>query len=150
MIYFVQPVSGGPVKIGTTINLESRLKQLESHYGQPLAVLATQEGGRTEEAEIHARFSHLRFGHTEQFKPAPELMDFIGRPLLVNPDPSAVESLSPADPSKRTISMRVSGEYALWVDELAAKSRNSTAGLLDQAMVAFAKEIGFEEEPPIR
>lgn len=80
MIYFVQPVDGGPVKIGTTENLDARLKKLEASYGCRLVVLSTTAGGRREEAEIHARFSHLRFGRTEQFKPESDLMEFIGLP----------------------------------------------------------------------
>jgi len=46
--------------------------------------------------------------------------------------------------------MRTSGEYAAWVDRLAEKNRTTVAGLLDQALAAFAKQIGFDEEPPRR
>jgi hypothetical protein len=102
LIYFLQAVTGGPVKIGTAVNVDRRLAQLESHYGQPLAVLATMEGGPDEEREIHARFAHLRFERQgrrgrrpEQFRPAAELMEFIGRPLLVGPNPDAVEAIEP-------------------------------------------------------
>lgn len=95
MIYFVQPLDGGPVKIGFTDNLPARLKQLEHHYQTPLAVLATMDGDRARETEIHDQFSHLRFGDSEQFRPAPELMEFIGRPLLVGPNPDAVEAMEP-------------------------------------------------------
>jgi hypothetical protein len=49
------------------------------------------EGDREREADIHGRFAHLRLGRTEQFRPGADLMAFIGRPLLVNPDPDAVE-----------------------------------------------------------
>jgi hypothetical protein len=45
VIYFAQPVDGGPVKIGTTGDLDSRLRTLESHYRRRFAVLATMEGG---------------------------------------------------------------------------------------------------------
>lgn len=95
MIYFAQSTSGGSVKIGTTENLKARLYNLESHYGQHMAILATMPGGRKEEQEIHARFAHLRFGITEQFQPAADLMQFIGRPLLVNPNPETVEMMPP-------------------------------------------------------
>jgi hypothetical protein len=44
MIYFVQPIDGGPVKIGFTDNLSARLIQLEQHYRVSLAVLATLPG----------------------------------------------------------------------------------------------------------
>lgn len=99
MIYFVQSVDGGPVKIGHTDNLEQRLVQLESHYGTPLAVLATMDGDRSVEAGLHERFAHLRFGRTEQFRPAVEIFAFIGKPLLVSANPDAVEAMKPATAS---------------------------------------------------
>jgi hypothetical protein len=58
-----------------------------------LAVLATMPGNLDDEREIHARFDQLRFGRTEQFRPAPDLMAFVGRPLLVDANPDAVEAM---------------------------------------------------------
>jgi hypothetical protein len=72
----------------------------KSGYGAELALLARMEGDRTTEAEIHGRFSHLRLGRTEQFRPGADLMAFIGRPPLVNPDPDAVEAAGPAREDK--------------------------------------------------
>jgi hypothetical protein len=43
-------------------------------------------GGRAIEAEIHGRFAHLRLGKTEQFRPGPDLMAFIGREASIDPD----------------------------------------------------------------
>jgi len=82
LIYFMQPVNGGAVKIGYTDNLPQRQKALEAYYQQELSVLATMDGGIEEEHEIHRRFAKLRFGRTEQFRPAPELMEFIQRPIF--------------------------------------------------------------------
>lgn len=93
MIYFAQAVSGGSVKIGHSADVPFRLKQLEAHYGQPLALLATLPGGRKEEREIHERFASARLGRSEQFQPIAEIMAFIGRPLLVGPNPDAVEGM---------------------------------------------------------
>jgi len=59
--------------------------------------------------------------------------------------PTKPESLDP-----RTIAFRTSGEYAAWVDRLASHNRSTVAGLLDQALVKFAREIGFEERAPER
>ena len=69
-----------------------RLSDLADHYGEKLALLATMPGDRSVEAEIHERFSHLRLGKTEQFQPAADLMAFIGKPLLVDISPDAVEA----------------------------------------------------------
>lgn len=65
----------------------------------------------------------------------------VGRPKKIKRD----DALDP-----RTVAMRTSGEYAAWVDRLAEKNRTTVAGLLDQALAAFAKQIGFDEEPPRR
>jgi hypothetical protein len=93
VIYFCQDVDGGSIKIGCSNDVPARVRQLESHYRRPLALLATIEGSRATEAEVHARFGHLRVGRTEQFKPAAELLEFIGRPLLVGANPDAVEAM---------------------------------------------------------
>jgi hypothetical protein len=42
VIYFVQPIDGGPVKFGTSGNVGARVGHLESHYRKPLALLATR------------------------------------------------------------------------------------------------------------
>lgn len=89
MIYFAQTESGS-IKIGTTTDLPGRLAGLESDYKGRLCLLATMPGGRAEERAIHARFAHLRLGRTEQFRPGPDLMAFIGKPLLASPDPDLI------------------------------------------------------------
>lgn len=91
MIYFAQTATGS-IKIGTTEDLPSRLERLKDHYGAELALLATMPGDRDREAEIHDQFAHLRFGRTEQFRPGPDLMEFIGKPLLVGINPDMVEA----------------------------------------------------------
>lgn len=94
MIYFFQSVDGGTVKIGTTENLQVRWKQLEAHYGCPLALLATMPGGKPEEADVHAKFARIRFGRSEQFQPTAELMTFIGRPLLASEHPECANTMA--------------------------------------------------------
>jgi hypothetical protein len=91
MIYFAQ-LETGAIKIGTTGDMESRLQNLERHYG-PMSILKTIPGGPDEETAIHERFAHLRLSKAEQFRPAPELMEFIGMPLLVGANPDAVEAI---------------------------------------------------------
>lgn len=93
-VYFIQAVDGGPIKIGFTANIGVRLKQLESTYERPLALLRSIPGGRIEEHDIHSRFAHLRLSRTEQFRPDPELLNFIGRPLFVSVEP-VVEAMEP-------------------------------------------------------
>jgi hypothetical protein len=94
VIYFIQPTGGGPIKIGTTENLEQRLKGLDAAFGTEWALLATMPGSYEEERALHQRFRHLALGR-ELFRPARELLEFIGKPLLASPDPEAVEGVRP-------------------------------------------------------
>lgn len=57
---------------------------------------------------------------------------------------------APADTGAKTIAFRCSGPYAAWVDRLAEHNRTTVAGTLDQALARFAREIGFNEPPPVR
>lgn len=132
MIYFMQSPEGGPVKIGYSANVDARLRQLEAHYGQPLALLATMRGGPDEEAAIHERFSHLRLKgksnlgrRIEQFRPAADLMTFIGRPLLVGVNPDTVEVLK-----KRTTLVRMADELVEKARYVAAQQGVSVTELL--------------------
>lgn len=149
MIYFVQSLEGGPVKIGFTDNLEQRLAGLEAKYQQPLAVLATMDGGRREESELHDRFAHLRLGRTEQFRPTADLMAFIGRPLLVAADPSVVEAM-PCHLKPLVVQLRGSSEFKAWVESGADFDRSTVAVLVEKALVSYLKGTGFAPKPPRR
>ena len=88
-IYFAQSLYGGPVKIGTTHNLGSRLKSLNVASPQPLCYLATMPGWRKEEAALHARFAHAHV-HSEWYRPLPDLMQLVwaqddARPQVITP-----------------------------------------------------------------
>jgi hypothetical protein len=56
-----------------------------------LALLYTMDGDFETEREIHERFAHLRFERKEQFMPGPDLMEFIGLPVLITDKAKAVE-----------------------------------------------------------
>jgi hypothetical protein len=40
MVYFIQGITGGLIKIGTTVRLTERLRTLCKEYGEELRVLA--------------------------------------------------------------------------------------------------------------
>jgi len=80
VIYFAQ-LPTGVIKIGYTDDLNSRMAQLQDHYGCGLDVLHVLPGDRLAEADMHRKFAHLRFGRSEQFRPAADLMEFIGLPF---------------------------------------------------------------------
>lgn len=61
MIYFIEAVGAGLVKIGfTERDVEQRLKELQTGCPHKLRTLATMEGNATEEAELHLVLAHLR------------------------------------------------------------------------------------------
>lgn len=145
-VYFAQPVGGGPIKIGHASVVHARIAQLEEHYCQPLALLATMPGGRAEEKEIHQRFHHLRFGQTEQFRPDTDLIAFIRRPLFANG--ALVTEAIPA--GFRTVGIRASAEWADWLERLAKHMRTDIAKLMDACAAEYARNHGFDEPPPER
>lgn len=83
MIYFILALDGSNhVKIGTTVRLTERLKQLTAEQGAELRVLGIMDGGYAEERAIHDKFE-AHWLHGEWFVSNPELTDFIameGRP----------------------------------------------------------------------
>lgn len=76
VVYFIQGEPGSPIKIGTTRDAVRRVRALQRCNGSVLRVLATIPGDATHEAEMHARFAHLRL-HGEWFTAAPDLLAFI-------------------------------------------------------------------------
>lgn len=85
--YFVQPVGGGPIKIGSSVCPESRLDGMRGNSPVELAIIGVCEGGEKLERELHRRFAHLRL-HCEWFAPGPDLVRFIrdhARPLIERP-----------------------------------------------------------------
>jgi len=49
-----------------------------------------------------------------------------------------------------TRAMRMSKQYADWLESLAAHDRSTIAALFDRALTHYAKHIGFTEAPPER
>jgi hypothetical protein len=75
VIYFVRRTdSVEGIKIGTTIRLSQRIKQLEKKEGVSLKVLGIMDGSYADEAALHRRFIRI---DGEWFHPTPELLDFI-------------------------------------------------------------------------
>ncbi len=151
MIYFLQATEGGPVKIGHTNNVKRRLEHLEFHYGRSLTLLGTREGGLRREREIQARFSHLRLGITEQFRPASDLMQFIGAPSTVDVNPMTVVVMEPA-PEIRPPSFQVRGSlgFRRAIEEFAEFDGKSVPALFDHAIRLYARQSGFMKRIPKR
>jgi hypothetical protein len=76
-VYFIQAPINGFIKIGWTAEHPTvRLRYLRHGSPVPLEPVAMRRGTRKLEAELHARFAHLR-AHGEWFRPGEDLLDFI-------------------------------------------------------------------------
>jgi hypothetical protein len=92
VIYFIQDTAGN-IKIGHANNVQGRFRSLQTAHAHKLRLLATIPGSQFDERRLHKRFAAHRLGG-EWFRPAPELLAFIGAPEQVAPAP-------PAPPRKR-------------------------------------------------
>lgn len=75
-VYFIAAPSARLIKIGVTINLASREKELRAMSPIPLVRLGHMAGDFVDEQALHFRFQHLR-DHGEWFSDAPEIRAFI-------------------------------------------------------------------------
>ena len=82
MLYAMQPVGGGPIKLGCTKDVMRRKREHEQAYEKKKDQLWTGPGEIDEERELKRRFRSLRL-HGEQFLAAPELIEFLGSDLAV-------------------------------------------------------------------
>lgn len=78
MIYFVEAVGVGNIKIGFTgaDDVQFRIDQLQTGCPVPLRLLNAVPGTEQDEKDLHRRFAANRV-HGEWFKPAPELLALI-------------------------------------------------------------------------
>lgn len=81
VVYFVQFGNSGPIKIGSTSTLKSRLAQLGSSTAQQIVLLGYLQGSVREEKSLHRRFQHLLL-YGELFSPSEEILSFIGSETL--------------------------------------------------------------------
>ena len=77
LIYFVRQGQNGPVKIGWSTDVRKRLVHIQTYNPEKLQCLGVMEGSARDEHALHRRFRDHHI-HGEWFRPAPELMEFIG------------------------------------------------------------------------
>jgi hypothetical protein len=80
VVYFIQGVPDGLIKIGWTSDLDSRFKTLCQGSPCELALLGIAHGGEREEQILHANFAEHRV-RGEWFTPNPRLIEFAKIPL---------------------------------------------------------------------
>jgi len=87
MVYFVQAASG-PIKIGATVDIGTRILELQVSQWERLSLLGIFHA---KERDVHDQFAHLRL-RGEWFRPEQDLLDFIAANAS---GPSAASSASP-------------------------------------------------------
>jgi hypothetical protein len=75
-VYFIQPVDGGPIKVGIAVDVEERLRKLQMGNWVRLRIIATCPGGRAQEKRLHKEWRKHRV-HGEWFSPVREVMAWI-------------------------------------------------------------------------
>ena len=76
-VYFIMSEKTQAIKIGfTTGSVKVRLRALQTAHPYRLKVLATLNGNRSYEKELHQRFAQFRL-KGEWFEPHPDLLAFI-------------------------------------------------------------------------
>jgi hypothetical protein len=82
---------GGAIKIGKADDVERRLIALRFKYGPGVEILKVVRGSYPREKRLKARFADHRFTFTEQFRPVPALMRYMGLCPIRRVDPEMVE-----------------------------------------------------------
>jgi len=75
-IYFIQGESGGPIKIGYTTDVQSRIRTLQTGYPDTLKLLLAIPGNFNNEQTLHFELKEYRV-QGEWFKPVPVVLDKI-------------------------------------------------------------------------
>lgn len=75
-VYFAQAGEDGPIKIGTSEQVDRRLKSLQLSCPQKLRLLGTVFGGHKLERELHRMFEAHRI-QGEWFRAGPDLLEYI-------------------------------------------------------------------------
>jgi hypothetical protein len=115
-VYFIRSVRGsGPIKIGRSLDVDSRLASLQTSHHDRLHILTTLEGGEELEDSLHQRFASDRV-MGEWFSPSKELLEFIdevaanGLPEDANPSRAVTDDHEESRPSRNvTLSSALPG-----------------------------------------
>ena len=76
MIYFIRHGKNGAIKIGYSLNVSKRLKQLQTSHFETLELIGCVFGDVVLEKKLHSKFDHLHL-RGEWFRAGKDLLDFI-------------------------------------------------------------------------
>lgn len=75
-VYFIRAGENGPVKIGTAVNPQRRLRYFQTAHYEPLSIIREIPGGRVEEAWLHRFFQDVRV-RNEWFRFCAEMFEIV-------------------------------------------------------------------------
>lgn len=129
LIYFVQPVNGGLVKIGRSATPHSRLAQLQAHSPLELKIVGVARGSSLIENLLHRRFAAHR-QHGEWFEPCEELQAIIDK-LPDSEDADYIPTFYNGNP--RVLEMYVAGYTMGEIGTVFGLSRQRIHQMLEEA-----------------
>jgi hypothetical protein len=147
MIYFVEAVGVGLIKIGVTGSLPERMRTLRAMSPVPLRCLGVMEGGIAEEEYMHGIFGHV-CSHDEWFWPVPPLKRFItdnARP--VDEEELVLPLKRRQCPDKTTL--YCPDGFAEWLRTFASSQGMSVTGIIDEAARHWAERHSHRMPPPL-
>lgn len=104
IVYFIGNEKGTHVKIGSTLSLERRIKELQTGTHEKLTVLGFMRGDEVTEKAIHSAFRHMRVPGTEWFHQTGTLKTFIdGMSEASAQDVWRLEAPKPNPPKRITV-----------------------------------------------
>jgi hypothetical protein len=69
-VYMARAGDNGPVKIGWAVDVQARVRELQTAHHERLKVIRVLDGARKAEGVLHKKFAHLRiFGEWFTFSP---------------------------------------------------------------------------------
>lgn len=101
-VYFVEAGKGGSIKIGTAIDVPSRIRDLQGANAKKLRLLVVIRGDHKTERELHRRFASERL-NGEWFKGNGAVRTFVNELLAAPADERIVELPPPRVKRKRTM-----------------------------------------------
>ncbi|MGV0964218.1 MAG: GIY-YIG nuclease family protein [Polynucleobacter sp.] len=94
VVYFMQAGPNGPVKIGHSRSLVTRLDAIRRHNAAEVVLLGAYSGGLREEQDAHRQLAAYRI-RGEWFHPTPAVLDFMAARCVQRAD-MAIEQVGEA------------------------------------------------------
>jgi hypothetical protein len=146
MIYFIQAIDGGLIKIGLTSRPSIRLSQIQVWSPIILRILATMDGDSNVEVALHDRFRRHR-RHGEWFDPDPEILDLIAQHEVMSQRCSRQSLRRRTTPTITQVYCPPS--FLRWICSFADSEGISISDLVVRAAEHHAATVAFDVPPSV-